>query len=458
MKKIASILLLCCFTASLSGCAGDIFEHTDTPSYPALISDIISTPDVSSDSIASSETLNTNTETSSDASSVQSAPVEPRPEDIPALIPNTHGDITGSGNTLYNANEVCDYDDRLFAKFQKVNEPADLWDAPDGGLYKDTADEIYDPEAAVKFARAHWNDDLDLCAPFVSRCLKAGGLSVSSESSTALCMYLLHSGLGFGTFVPINSDLTITLPEYAAPGDVAQVLCPYEGSMDHSLIVVERDENDKMHVCAHNFPDSGKYPFRAGPGCGICSVGKVNEVFLFHFYTKEEKAQLEAAEQSEKYIVLSELGGYLIPQRYNREKAIEYAKNNPCDGIGKFGAAHLSQVFLEGGIYITYDFQSALFIQLLKSRLGMAHSLYINNDRTVTLPEYAREGDAGFIYCNGDGTFISSFLIAGADERGRMIAYSYDEINDGKSAFKIDSVCPGCGADIREFVLYHFDD
>lgn len=458
MKKFISMLLLCGFTANLSGCAADFFEQTDTPSIP--ISNIISAPTVSSDNTVSSKTLNTSTETSSDTSEEQSSqidsPPQPRPEDIPEFVSNTHGDFLAGGNSLYNANEVYDYDDRLFAKFQKVNEPADLWDAPDGGLYKDTADEIYDPEAAVKFARAHWNDDLDLCAPFVSRCLKAGGLSVSSGSSTALCMYLLHSGLGFGTFVPINSDLTITLPDYAVPGDIAQVLCPYEGSMDHSTIIVEKDENDKMHVCAHNFSDSGKYPFRAGPGCGICSVGKVNEVFLFHFYTEEEK--LEAAEQNGSYTVLSELGGYLIPQQYDREKAIEYAKNNPCDGIGKFGAAHLSQVFLEGGIYITYDFQSALFIQLLKSRLGMAHSLYINNDRTVTLPEYAQEGDAGFIYCKGDGTFISSFLIAGTDERGRMIAYSYDEINDGKSAFKIDSVCPGCGEEVREFVLYHFDD
>lgn len=458
MKKIIAMLLLCCLTADLSGCAADILEQTDIPSDSAPILNTISTPGISSDGIVSSDTLDTSTDTSLDVSSVQSTqtnPPEPRPEDITEFVPNTHGDISDSGNSLYNANEVYTYDDRLSAKFQKVNEPADLWDAPDGGLYKDTADEIYDPEAAVKFARAHWNDDLDLCAPFVSRCLKAGGLSVSSESSTALCMYLLHSGLGFGTFVPINSDLTVTLPDYAVPGDVAQVLCPYEGSMDHSTIIVEKDENGKMHVCAHNFSDSGKYPFRAGPGCGICSVGKVNEVFLFHFYTEEEKL----AEQNGSYTVLSELGGYLIPQRYDRIKAVEYAKNHPCDGIGKFGAAHLSQVFLEGGgIYITYDFQSALFIQLLKSRLGMAHSLYINNDRTVTLPEYAQEGDAGFVYCKGDGAFISSFLIAGTDERGRMISYSYDEINDGKSAFKIDSVCPGCGEELKEFVLYHFND
>ena len=99
-----------------------------------------------------------------------------------------------------------------------------------------------------------------------------------------------------------------------------------------------------------------------------------------------------------------------------------------------------------------------MFLQLLKSHLGQAHSEKINADRTITMPEYAKAGDIGFIYCPYDGTIVSSFIISGSDENNKMITLSYDLLNDGKTAFRVDSNCIGCGDDLKEVIVYHFDD
>lgn len=97
-------------------------------------------------------------------------------------------------------------------------------------------------------------------------------------------------------------------------------------------------------------------------------------------------------------------------------------------------------------------------MQLLKSRLGSAYTLPVNQNRTVYLPDFAEEGDACFIYCPEDAIMFSSFLISGKDEYGRMTAHSYDLLNNGRSAFKVDSICPGCDCEVDEVVFYHFDD
>ena len=74
------------------------------------------------------------------------------------------------------------------------------------------------------------------------------------------------------------------------------------------------------------------------------------------------------------------------------------------------------------------------------------------------MPEYAKAGDICFIYCPYDGTIVSSFIISGSDENNKMITLSYDLLNDGKTAFRVDSNCIGCGDDLKEVIVYHFDN
>ncbi len=443
MKKNIALSLALSVIITLCGCQSTDLPIMRSSSNPAIISSI---------NAEKESTANESDIVSAGQSSTENIPDQSSCESKQLLPVDNYEYITDiheweDGNRLYNGDGTYDFDERYFSEFIPVDSPAILWRNSDPG--KAPIDEKYRPEDAVEFAKAHWDDELDLCAPFITRCLHAGGLSIGSESSTSLCLKLINSGLGFGQFVPINSDKTVTLPDYAREGDIIQTYCPYEGLMLHSLIFVGNDENGNMRVCCHNYKNSGTYAFHTERLCYDCST-PLTDVFYFHFYAEDEA-------KDNQNVMLSENSGYGFGETYDRRAACDYAEYYPEDGLGEYGARHLTECFLEGGITVGYPFQSALFMQLLKSRLGSAYTLPVNQNRTVYLPDFAEEGDACFIYCPEDGMMFSSFLIKGKDEYGRMLAYSYDLLNNGRLAFKVDSVCPGCGCEISEVVLYHFE-
>ena len=362
------------------------------------------------------------------------------------------------GNYIYNPN-VTDKSNaaRYFGNFVWKDEPRALWISS----IEDKPWESYDADSAVAYGLAHWNDGKGLCAPFVSRCLTLrGSITDYTESSTAITLQLLHSRLGFGQFVTYDkSDHTITLPSYARPGDVVQIYCSYEGLMIHSMLMVGTDENGKLRCVCHNRSNSGEEAYVVddiNDPCFYCG-SETFEIFFYHFYHDDDEGLPEAVLQN-KDIMLWEEKGYMIEESYDPDAALKYAQNHPADGLGFFGAKHTSEILRAGGLSVGYSNQSALFLQLLKTHLGTAYSQRVNDDRTVTLPQNAKAGDIGFVYCPHDGTIISSFIISGSDDAGRMTALSYDLVNDGKSAFKVDATCIGCGDEITEVVIYSFDE
>ncbi|MBR4306187.1 MAG: hypothetical protein IKT78_05015, partial [Ruminiclostridium sp.] len=251
-------------------------------------------------------------------------------------IMGNHGFV--NGNTIYNNNETYFYDIRENAKQYKANTYSVLWYGSNDG---EKPKEVYSREGALDFALHHWDDGLDLCAPFISRCLKGGGISPYSNGSTGLCMQLINSGLGFGQFLPINEDRTVTLPDYAERGDVIQVYCPYEGLMIHSLLFNGNDKNGNMMVYCHNFRNNGTTTFYIDELCYDDDV-YTNEVFFFHFYDNNENDKKLPQEviNGKEEILIFENEGYCLKEKYNRKAAIEYAKNYMYDGIGMFGALH----------------------------------------------------------------------------------------------------------------------
>lgn len=358
------------------------------------------------------------------------------------------------GNRLYNINDTYTDGERYRAEFETINCPAELWrgvkNAP--ALFEE-----YDRAAAVSFAKAHWNDELDLCAAFVSRCLNAGGLSLSTDSSSSLALLLLNTRAGFGEFIAVSQDRTVKLPEYAEAGDIVELYCPYEGLMVHSTIFVGNDDLGNMKVCCHNEENSGEYTYLVDDNCKSCGT-PIKEVFFYHFKSPGET--LPADIQSDVDILLFERSGYAVPnQIYNANKSAEYARKNPLDGVGQFGAEHTSKALAEGGLSVGYPVQTALFFQLMKTRHGEMRSIAINPDRTVTLPENAKAGDICFLYCPREGLIYSSFVIKGADSGGKMLAYSFDKINDDSAPFRVESVCPGskCGGEIRDVAVFLFE-
>lgn len=360
-------------------------------------------------------------------------------------------------NRLYNYNVTdTSYDKRYYGDFEWVNSSKTLWTGAEGVQPTET----YDPDAAVAYGREHWDDGEGLCAPFISRCLLAGGITEYTESSTSITLQLLNSHLGFGQFLQYDkSDHTIPLPSYARPGDVVQIYCSYEGVMIHSLLMVAPSRRGRLKAVCHNYRNNGEYEFRIddlNDPCYDCESETV-EVFFYHFY-RDDDTGLPQEVVDDPNIILWEEKGYCIQdEEFDRASALEYAMKYHEDGVGSIGAEHTSAILRNGGITVSYPNQSALFFQLLKTHLGSAYSLSVNINRTVYLPEFASAGDICFGYCPEDGIMFTSFIIAGTDEYGRMVAHSYDKVNDGKSAFKVESVCPGCDCKISEVVLYHFD-
>lgn len=453
MKKIFALILVCAYT--LTACSKT--ENTKIPhsSVNSSSSDTVSSTVSSAAENGNSDPLSEPTAdgTSDNSSDGQSDP-DPEQENVPVHIEDIHE--PDEENELYNINSYYDLSDRYYMPFGWLNEPAPLW-------YDDESNtghigEKYDPGKAVEYAKAHWDDDLDLCAPFISRCMNVGGLSIGSDSSTALCLMLAKSRLGVGQFLPMNKDATVTLPDYARPGDIIQEFCPYEGVMIHTMIYVGDDKNGRMKACAHNPKSSGRYTFKFDRECFRC-LTKMTEVYYFHFFDDDEATPEPVIDDPN--IILFDSTGYTIPnQHYDRKSAAEFAAGDPIDGIGRVGAEWISEVLSAGGLDIGSHNQTALFVQLLKSRLGAVYTVPINPNRTVTLPEFVKEGDICFLYCPDEFLFYSSFAIKGADRDGKMIGFTRDKLNSESSAFRVESICPSdiCESEITEVLIFHFAD
>lgn len=428
---------------SLAGC-----ENAELPSALSSPNPAKSSPELSRDGTGEAPV-------GTDVSSPPDNTDKPRPPDNYEYVDDPH---VWDGNLIYNPNVTdTSYDRRYYGDFEWTNDPKVLWTGADGVQPA----EVYDPDAAVAYGMAHWDDGEGLCAPFISRCLTAGGITEYTESSTSIALQLLNSRLGFGQFLQYDkSDHTIPLPEYARPGDVVQIYCSYEGVMIHSLLMVAPSRRGRLKAVCHNMRNNGEYEFRVddlNDPCYDCESETV-EVFFYHFYRDDDEGLPQAVLDDRNILLLEDRGYYIRGEEYDRVSALGYAIEYPRDGIGFYGAEHTSGILRAGGVAISYPNQSALFFQVLKSHLGSAYSLPINQNRTVFLPDFAAAGDLCFVYCPEDGIMLSSFAVAGKDEYGRMIGHSYDLINDDTSAFKVESVCPGCGDGLDEVVLYHFDD
>lgn len=446
MKRILAIFLLICTVMSVTACE----RNTELPNVSNDLSN------TSNDSSAPQGAQGETPSGSSDTPLPSSSANPNIPDGNSEFVDDPHE--WEDENYIYNPN-ITDttYERRYKGDFAWTNDAKTLWTGASGVQPR----EEYDPDAAVAFGREHWDDGLDLCAPFISRCLLAGGITEYTKSSTSITLQLLNSRLGFGQFLPYDkSDHTIPLPDYARPGDVVQIYCSYEGVMIHSLLMVEASQRGRLKAVCHNYRNNGEYEFRVdslNDPCYDCDSATV-EVFFYHFYRDDDTGLPEEVVNNKDILLWEEQGYYIQGDEFDRVAALEYAKEYPRDGVGSFGAEHTSAILRAGGATISYPNQSALFFQLLKSHLGSAYSLPINQDRTVYLPEFGTAGDICFVYCPEDGIMFSSFAVAGKDEYGRMIAHSYDLINDDTSAFKVESLCPGCGAEVGEVVLYHFDD
>lgn len=387
--------------------------------------------------------------------SLQEKPEKPA-ETIPDYIekyPHVVGNhLWNKNNTFYNPNVT--YTNPWHEMMERQTVDGTVAIMAGDGSYKSG---MYDRKSVINYAAEHWAYGDELCAEFAAICISQGGLEIKSDSSTSLFIKLITSGMGFAEFIPLNEDRTITAPEYAKPGDIMQVICPYEGLLLHSTVFCGTDENGLVRVYAHNLRDGGKYRYRSYRRCYDCNTF-IEGVYFFHFFDKGETPSKLVKGLADNTRLFARQQRTLAGCEYDRQAAIAYVEENRSDCIGSEGALHTTEAFTEAGITVGYPNNSALFMQLLISGLGSAVEIDINDDNTITLPDIAKPGDVCFIMCDDESMMIGSFLIKGKDSDNLAIAYAYDRINNGKYAYELDGHCIGCGGKTSKVVLYHFND
>lgn len=142
----------------------------------------------------------------------------------------------------------------------------------------------YDRAAALKYAAAHWDKDLCLCAEFASECLTAGGLKYDLASSTDLYNKLEASGLGYAVRVTLNEDGTANCPEDARAGDIIFYYCSYENMTVHTAVCSGKTKDGLLKAYSHNPYNNGEEALVYEEFCtGGCNC-PLTEIFVFLFY------------------------------------------------------------------------------------------------------------------------------------------------------------------------------
>ncbi len=145
--------------------------------------------------------------------------------------------------------------------------------APVARADADRGYEAYDPDKAIAYAKKHWDDGKGLCATFVSRCVKAGGITFSKATDKiggrltkdtkiySGCWGLYHD-LAARKFVTV-SKLKSTDGKYlwsknqgkVAPGDVVFFHATNDksdGQYRHVVLVSGDTKNGTIKYYAHN--------------------------------------------------------------------------------------------------------------------------------------------------------------------------------------------------------------
>ncbi len=206
---------------------------------------------------------------------------------------------TGNGTTDSVTNNPEEENDAYIIDSPGYEEDADFGNEPVEAEYQPVQAEYvpgydvepqsgqsaYNPLKALAFAEKNWDSGKGLCAEFVSECIKAGGITdCSSTSSTQLYNSLIKSGEGFAVKLPINDNGTLSIPEYAFPGDLIFYYCEEENCMIHTLIYNGESKKGFAKALAHNPANSGIKTFKYRSDCTEGCNAELKDVVLFCFY------------------------------------------------------------------------------------------------------------------------------------------------------------------------------
>ena len=153
----------------------------------------------------------------------------------------------------------------------------------------------YNRDAALEYAANHWNTDSgQLCAEFVSNCIKAGGITAAwSKGCTTLIGQLRNAGLGVDYSVPVRNQTVYSSDcSIIERGDLIFFYCPHERDGKpyiHVVLFNGFDSSGRIKAYSHNGANSGQNTYYYSKYCPYCDDNgdyyPVETAYVFHFDT-----------------------------------------------------------------------------------------------------------------------------------------------------------------------------
>ena len=146
-----------------------------------------------------------------------------------------------------------------------------------------------------------------------------------------------------------------------------------------------------------------------------------------------------------------------IKGTYDRAKALEYAEKNWSFG-GALCAEFITLCLKAGGLDIYETSSTVLVTRLLMSGMGTMEFLEFNEDRTATVPEYAKPGDLCFTFCPYEGMMLHSMIYAGHKEDNKFRMFCHNPWRGDSQTYVFDEACYDCGTKLEYLIFFHFND
>ena len=158
----------------------------------------------------------------------------------------------------------------------------------------------YDADAALSYAKSHWNDGVGQCAEFVRKCMNAGGCPITSNGCSSMVRQEILNSSSVCSKYGTWEKLTVESNGYikasknvgkVSPGDPIFLYCPKEADKNYYVHVVlcsSVDADGYLHCYAHNRDKNDELFYTKY--CGYCEANTVSAVYAFHMNSKSTPA------------------------------------------------------------------------------------------------------------------------------------------------------------------------
>lgn len=127
----------------------------------------------------------------------------------------------------------------------------------------------YNINAAVSYAKSHWDDGVGACADFCSACLRAGGINVNISTTRTLMNYLVDNGYASTYLLTTAQGVNLKWSSYSdrvSPGDIIINYCSSCKVYPHVVFVSDDKSDGYIRQYAHNSAKNNKKYYTGSEG------------------------------------------------------------------------------------------------------------------------------------------------------------------------------------------------